>query len=172
MRPLLPVPLPESSFPIPPSPSLLRGPPSGYYSFSSTNTLPHTTHTTTHTHNAHTMHIKLLPDLEAGVFSPAEASPFRGRRSTGKQAGRQATGSGTACHSCWGPFIKTKLFTCYICARVLGSACAHSVVGDLVSVNPQESRLDDSVGFPVEFLYSLGPSIFLSTRPSDSQISI
>jgi hypothetical protein len=24
----------------------------------------------------------------------------------------------------------------------------------------------------VEFLYSLGPSIFLSTRPSDSQISI
>ena len=31
--------------------------------------------------------------------------------------------------------------------------CAHSLIGDSVSESPQESRLVDSVGLPVEFLF-------------------
>jgi hypothetical protein len=59
--------------------------------------------------------------------------------------------------------MKTKLHICYICAVGLRPASIYSLVGSLVSVSPQESRLVDSVGLPVEFLSPPGPTIFSPT---------
>jgi hypothetical protein len=59
--------------------------------------------------------------------------------------------------------MKTKMLICYIGTGDLGPAQAHSLVGDSISRSPQESRLVNSVGLPVESLSSLGPSIFLLT---------
>ena len=48
--------------------------------------------------------------------------------------------------------METKLLICYICAKGLGPACAHSLVGGSVSERLQGSRLVDSVDLPVESL--------------------
>jgi hypothetical protein len=60
--------------------------------------------------------------------------------------------------------IKTKLHICYLCAGGLGPAnfywwCFHFW-------DPQESRIDNSIGLPVEFLSPLGynPSSYSSIR--------
>jgi len=57
------------------------------------------------------------------------------------------------------------LLLCYICVRGLGPARACSLVCGSVSESPQGSRLVGSVGLPVEFLSSSGPSILLQTLP-------
>ena len=57
-----------------------------------------------------------------------------------------------------GTCTKTELHICYIFACV-GCRESHSLVGAIVSGNPQGSRLVDTVGFPVETLFSLDPSI-------------
>jgi hypothetical protein len=51
---------------------------------------------------------------------------------------------------------------------VVGPACAHSLVCGLVFGSPQVFRLVDSVGLPVETLFSLGPSIFSPALLPDS----
>lgn len=61
--------------------------------------------------------------------------------------------------------MKTKLVFSYICAGSLGPAHALFLVGDSVLGDHQGSRLFDSVGLPVEYLSSSGPSIVLSTFP-------
>jgi hypothetical protein len=43
------------------------------------------------------------------------------------QAGKRLMGS--SCSRCWGTCIKTKLYICYICARVLGPPFTCSLVG-------------------------------------------
>jgi hypothetical protein len=50
--------------------------------------------------------------------------------------------------------MKTQLYSCYICAEVLGPSHACSLVGGSVSVGPYGPRLVDSVGF---LMVSLAP---------------
>jgi hypothetical protein len=65
--------------------------------------------------------------------------------------------------------MKTKLHIFYICAwdevGELGPAHASSLVLGSLSGNPQELKLVDSVGLPVELLSSLGPSVLPPTLP-------
>jgi hypothetical protein len=65
--------------------------------------------------------------------------------------------------------MKTKLHICYVLHGLwgasLGAAHACSLVGSSVSENPQGFRLFDSVGLPVELLFSPGPSFLPSTLP-------
>ena len=68
--------------------------------------------------------------------------------------------------------MKTKLLTCYICARDLGAPIASCLLGDSVSGKPQGSRLVDSVGLSVESLTSSGPSVLPPTLPKESPSSI
>ena len=60
--------------------------------------------------------------------------------------------------------MKTKLHICCIYVGWgLGLAHVYSLVGGSVSGSSQESILVDLVGFPVEFLSYLGPSVLSST---------
>jgi hypothetical protein len=51
--------------------------------------------------------------------------------------------------------MKTKLHICHKCVRGLGPACACSLVGGSVPVNPHGHRLVDSVSLLVESLTAL-----------------
>ena len=60
------------------------------------------------------------------------------------------------CSRCCGTHMKIEVHICYICARGLGLARAHCLVGGSVSRNPKgPSWL--TLGLPVEFLPSLAP---------------
>jgi hypothetical protein len=61
--------------------------------------------------------------------------------------------------------METELHICYICAAGLIPPRVCSLVGGLVSENSQGSRLVDSIGHPVGFPSSSGPSIIPPALP-------
>lgn len=70
------------------------------------------------------------------------------------------------CSSCWGNWMKNKLYNRYICMAVWGSMSSPCMLfGGWFSLwDPQGYRLVDCY-FPVEFLSPLGSSILLWTLP-------
>jgi len=96
--------------------------------------------------------LSLVHQVFAGlcVFS-LSLRPYKGAL-LGNGFHSQATALGDSPRSsCWGTHMEIELQICYICGVGLGPACASSLVGDLVSESPQESKLVDSVGLRIPF---------------------
>lgn len=78
-----------------------------------------------------------------------------------RQAGRQQLGDNSF-FNCWWAHMKAKLLICYLGTGVIDPVCACTLEGHSVSGSTL-SRIVDYVCLPMEFLYSLGLSIYFSS---------